>query len=213
MLQAFQSFYQYFISLYLGKASDRQSSIIKTSLDKGLQSFVNVKKDIQLINFRIEANDILSELPCTYTEFTGFMQDISKKQDTIMFWYNFITIDCFAYLALFDSIRNRNWQLRVYSLKLMGPFFSAMDRPTYQLLIPKHLQDLAIMPKCIIQHFEDGGFSARLSETDWHAVGLDECHEMLINKDAKMAVVRPNEKKKGIRIEPPTVQCYMYEKS
>ncbi len=123
------------------------------------------------------------------------MEDISKKQDTIRFWYNFITFDCFSYLALFDSIRNRNWQLRVYSLKLMGPFFSAMDRPTYQLLIPKHLQDLATMPKCIIQHFEDGGFSARLSDTDWHAVGLDECHEMLINKDAKMAVVRPNEKK------------------
>ena len=70
----------------------------------------------------------------------------------------------------------------------MGPFFCALDRPTCQILIPKHLKDLATMPTSVLQHFEDGGFSARLSNTAWHAVGLDECHEMMINKDAKMAV-------------------------
>ena len=31
----------------------------------------------------------------------------------------------------------------------------------------------------------------RLSSTDWHGVALDECHEMEINKDAKLAVVGP----------------------
>lgn len=63
------------------------------------------------------------------------------------------------------------------------------------MLIPEHLQDLVAMPRCVLQHFKDGGFSVRLSNTDWHAVGLDECHEMMINKDAKMAVIRPNENK------------------
>ena len=31
--------------------------------------------------------------------------------------------------------------------------------------------------------------------TKWHGITLNECHEMKINKDAKMAVVRPSETK------------------
>ena len=48
----------------------------------------------------------------------------------------------------------------------------------------------------VLRHLEQGCFSVRLTSTVWHAVGLDECHEMQINKDTKMAVVQPSEPKK-----------------
>ena len=85
LLQAFQANYQYFISLYLSTANAKQTSRIVSSLNKILESFVKITKDEQLLEFRTETNDILTELPCTYNEFVGFMEDLSKKQDTIMF--------------------------------------------------------------------------------------------------------------------------------
>ena len=195
LIQAFQAFYNYFISLYLARANTRQTSLIETSLQKVIELFQSLSSDGQISTFRIEANDILDKLPCTYSEFKQYMDDLGKKQHTIKFWYTFISDHYLAYLALFDSIRSRNWHLRIGSLKMMSPFLSALDRPTYQCLIPSHLKTIATLPPPLIEHFEDGGFSVRLSNTDWHAVGLDECHEMMINKDAKMAVIRPSEEK------------------
>ena len=69
---------------------------------------------------------------------------------------------------------------------------AADDRPTFQQLIPQHLKDLACMPQPILEHLEAGGFGVVLTPSQWHAVALDECHEMKINKDAKLAVIHPN---------------------
>lgn len=77
----------------------------------------------------------------------------------------------------------------------MAAIFSAMDRPTYLRLIPQHLRDLATMPKGVLEHLEDGGFSVCLSETDWRGVALVECYEMMINKVSKGALIRPTEQK------------------
>lgn len=41
----------------------------------------------------------------------------------------------------------------------------------------------------MLHHLQEG---VNLTTTQWHGVGIDECHEMKINKDAKMAVVRPS---------------------
>lgn len=65
------------------------------------------------------------------------------------------------------------------------------DRQTYQELIPRHLYDLARSLDCIVTQLANGGFAARLSATDWRGGALDECHEMKINRDAKVAVIRP----------------------
>ena len=112
------------------------------------------------------------------------------KQGTTSFWYQFVMADCFAYLALYTGICNRNWHLCTGSLKLMASVFHAFDRPISQRLIPQHLMDLARMPQSVLQHLVQGGFSVRLSATEWHAVALDKCHEMCINKDAKLALLR-----------------------
>ena len=65
----------------------------------------------------------------------------------------------------------------------------------YQRLIPQHLKDILSLPLPLMAHLHNGGFGVRLSESEWHAVALDECHEMKINRDAKMAVVRPSSEK------------------
>ena len=70
--------------------------------------------------------------------------------------------------------------------------FSALDRPIYQRLIPQHLADLLCFPKEVMQHVKNGAFTVHLSEGNGHAVGLDEAHEMKINKEAIFSVVRPS---------------------
>ena len=74
----------------------------------------------------------------------------------------------------------------------MAAVFSALDRSIYQRLIPQHLADLLCFPKEVMQHLQKGAFTVHLSEGNGHAVGLDEAHEMKINKDAKFSVVRPS---------------------
>lgn len=74
----------------------------------------------------------------------------------------------------------------------MAAVFSAFDRPIYQEIIPRHLKDLLTIPSSVPHHLQKGSFSVRLSPSEWH---LDECHEMCINKDAKLAVVHPNKLK------------------
>ncbi len=51
------------------------------------------------------------------------------------------------------------------------------------------------MPSSVIHHLQKGSFSVRLSPTEWHGVALDECHEMKVNKDAKLAVIHPSKHK------------------
>ena len=74
----------------------------------------------------------------------------------------------------------------------MAAVFSAFDRPIYQRLVPQHLADLLYFPAPILQHLQKGAISVRLTKSKGLAVGLDEAHEMKINKDAKFSVVRPS---------------------
>ena len=88
------------------------------------------------------------------------MKGLSQRQDTIHFWYNFISKDCFAHLSLFVSIRYRNWALRTASIKQLSALFSAFDSSTHQG-ITAHLADLANMPQPILTHLEKGAFAVK----------------------------------------------------
>ena len=124
-------------------------------------------------------------------EFHSFVNKQSDNDSTWKFWAQFVFEDCMAYIGLFLSIRCRNWNLRVSSLKLMAPLFCAYDRTTYQRLIPNHLAAIQTFPPKIIECFKKGGFAINLKGGNGHYVGLDEAHEMCINKDMKEAIVRP----------------------
>ena len=160
-----------------------------------ISKFTGIKSEEEKESFRLEVAEVLGgdRMPVKYSDFKHFMEILADQHDTVRFWYQFVSTDCFAYIALFLSIQYRNWELRTGSLKLLAPVFSAFDRPVYQELIPQHLKDVLTIP--ILHHLKKGSFSVRLSATEWHAVALDECHEMKINKDAKLAVIHPSSTK------------------
>ena len=122
----------------------------------------------------------------------SYAEGLCQKQDTLRFWYQFVTVDIMAYMGPYLAIRYRNWHLRNCSIKQLAAIFTAFDRPIYQRLIPHHIMDVLNLPDCVLHHLQEGGFSVNLTTTEWHGVGIDECHEMKINKNAKMAVVRPS---------------------
>ena len=100
--------------------------------------------------------------------------------------------DCLAFVNLYLAVRAGDWNLRIASIKQMAAIFTACDRQHYSKLIPQHLADCAKMPDTIIRNFSKGGFVVSITGRNWHSVSFDEGHEMLINKDLKTAIVRPN---------------------
>ena len=130
-------------------------------------------------------------LKSLHDEFNMFIDQIAQKDSTWKFWKGFIFIDFLAYLSLFTAVRTRNWNLRVASLKEIAPLVCAFDRPTYSKLVPDHIMDLLCLPSEISIQFEAGAFAVALGDRKSHCVGLDEAHEMGINKGIKQLVVRP----------------------
>ena len=203
LLQCLDAFYQYFISLYTEHMSGLQdcTQSIEKQIDEIVSSLIDqfntISSDEDLDSFRDRCSDIMSSdlMPIKYTNLTRFMDSLAEKYETVHFWYQFVFVDCFAYFSLFIAIRYRNWELRNGSLKLLAGIFAAFDRPIYQELIPRHLKDVLTMPSSVLHHLRKGSFSVRLSPSEWHGVALDECHEMSINKDAKLAVIHPSKNK------------------
>ena len=73
------------------------------------------------------------------------MKELCTKQDTIKFWYKFITEDCFAYVSLYTGTRHSNWHLGVAGIKEIAAILLPLTALHYQWLIPRHLYDLATL--------------------------------------------------------------------
>lgn len=126
----------------------------------------------------------------TQQKFKAYLSALAEADDTWKFWQGFVFGDFFAYIQMYLAIRCQDWDLRISALKLMAPLFMAYDRTTYQRLIPYHLADLQKLPPKILQYLKKA-FTVSINGGKGHAVALDEAHEMLINKDLKMAIARP----------------------
>ena len=76
--------------------------------------------------------------------------------------------------------------------KLMAPLFTAFDRFVYQQLIAQHIFDVNCFPHDLLKALKDGGFVVSLRGRTCHSIGVDEAHEMCINKDCKMCITKPS---------------------
>ena len=127
------------------------------------------------------------------TSFRQYIKERSKIDDTWKFWSRFVLEDFLPYVGLFIAVRSENWPLRLDSIKSMAADFTAFDHPTYQKLISQHVVDLQSFPSLLMQYMENGGFALSISGNIIHSVGLDECHEMLINRHMKEAISKPSQ--------------------
>ena len=74
----------------------------------------------------------------------------------------------------------------------MAALFTAFDRPNYQKLIPQHIVDVLALPHEILSQLTQGGFTLSIRGRRGHNVGIDEAHEMCINKECKEFITRPS---------------------
>ena len=96
-----------------------------------------------------------------------------------------------AYVSLYLSIRSGDWDLRLASIKSMAPIFTAFEHNTYQRVISQHLVNVLHMPQSILTMFKQGVVVVSLTGREWHSVGIDGVHKMLINEECKATITRP----------------------
>ena len=164
------------------------------------QLLKEISSSIQLLSttdfthaFNKQLASLNSMLSPFFHDFKLFIQQQATSDDTWKFWIQFVFQDAMAYIGLYLAVRSGDWQLRVASMKMMAPIFTAFDHPSYQRLITQHLADITSMPPAVMAILKQGAFSVSISGRPWHSVGIDEAHEMLINKACKTSIVRPTQ--------------------
>ena len=142
--------------------------------------------------FKNLQNELFSSVCFTSVknEFELFCKDMSDKLETFRFWNRFVHEDCMSYIHLYIAIRSRNWNLRNAAVKNMAALFHACDRQNYAKMIPLHINMMQALPEHVKKHFENGAFVSSIKGLNFSSVAFDEAHEMLINKDCKMAISR-----------------------
>ena len=114
--------YEYFLQSY-GESIDEFQASLCNLLDK----FKQIKNEVDLEEFRLMASSfVANKLPTLYSKFLKHLETLVKKHDTYKFWHGFLFEDCLPYLSLYISIRYRNWEMRVASLKHMVPLYTAL---------------------------------------------------------------------------------------
>jgi hypothetical protein len=69
----------------------------------------------------------------------------------------------------------------------MALLFTAFDHKSYQKLMSQHTLDILNLPSEVLLMFTQG--VVNITGREWHSVGIDEAHKMLINKNCRKAVV------------------------
>nr|XP_054755303.1 uncharacterized protein LOC129261272 [Lytechinus pictus] len=193
IMQSYEAVFMCLINSFLEHRQGKEVTITNEHFIQLLSEVVScVKfdegKHTGMDKFKDAEQKLLSDLGPLIIEFDSFCENMSQKCETFKFWHQFLREDCFAYISLHTAMRKGDWNLRIVSLKKMAPIFQAFDRLNYASLIPAHLKMIGGLPGHIKEHFERGAFVSSISGSNFSQVGFDECHEMLINKDVKMAL-------------------------
>lgn len=137
--------------------------------------------------------DINDEYESFQPDFERYIKELACNNQTVKFWAGFLFEDCFAYICLYCGIRCGMWDLRSAGIKSMAVPFTAFDRQKYEKLTAQHVVDMLSIPDYLLANLQDGGFSVSILGRPGHSVGIDECHEMAINKDCKTYIKRPTD--------------------
>ena len=185
LLQVWEALYKEMLNVYITNTDSKNifesaRCIIATAIQESQTTDSIALRSKQLLN---DSN--------VYNKFLNFAQQ--QMDDTWKLWVQFLFHDCYCYINLYLAIRGSNWGMRLSSLKLMAPLFGVFDHTTYQRIIPHHLADIQKYPGSILTCLQSGGFTVNITGQKWHAVALDEAHEMCINKYLKATVVRPTD--------------------
>ena len=187
LLQSFEAFYRHFLATYLSSHEDKD--LYNDFLSSTSAHLCECNKECHDKNSTTPLQAFLKQMnslhPNFFGDFRSWLLDLQNKDPIWKFWINFVFRDAFSYFSLFFAIRGGIWNLRLYGIKQIAPLFAAFDRLHY------HLHEVLTMPQEVINHFKNGSFVCSVTGKSVHSVGLDEAHEMLVNKDLKTTVVRP----------------------
>ena len=191
IVETWESLFRYFLSSFMS-GSD-QSSFDPQLITMWLES-IPESPDQQSAsrNLKEFLNDVSEKFPNFSESFVSFMDKNADKNKTWKLWKQYVFEDGLAYVCMHLAIRTGDWNLRIAALKSMAALFTAFDRPNYQKLISDHIVDIATMPPCVLAQLKNGGWTVSLTGRTCHSIGIDECHEMCINKDSKEYVTRPS---------------------
>lgn len=160
LLEAWEALYRAMLALFLESHYPTATCPI-TSQQLQEQILLSLQS-LPSTNFTKSFNDRLEHLSTVLENrrdgFLSFLTVQAERDKTWEFWSQFVFVDAMAYVALFLAIRSGDWHLRVASMKLMAPVFTAFGHPIYQRLISQHLSDLVSMPPSILALFQQGSF-------------------------------------------------------
>ncbi|XP_071949801.1 uncharacterized protein [Antedon mediterranea] len=185
LLQVWEAFYRFQVEAFLSDCTPSFREKITTNLDNCISHSLQEGQDFLC---HTDTSSITSIFPTCKDKFNEFCQRLCKSNATFRFWHNFVHRDMFHYIGLFLAIRSRNFSLRNACVLQVAPLFYALDRHRYLNILPFHIADLKSYPSHIRDFFSMGAFSVSITGDNWSCIAFDEAHEMVINKNVKMAL-------------------------
>ena len=190
LMEVWEAIYRTMIECYVQQAISTTGSEFRNKVIKSLEN-VRAGNDFNT-SFNTAVNELQADSKVFMTGFTQFVQQMVSKDDVWKFWTQFAFQDVMAYVTLFLAMRSGDWNIRVCSIKKMAALFTAFDHKTYQKLLAQHIADIHNMPPTVLTMLQHGGWVVSVTGRPWHSVGVDEAHEMLINRQCKASVTKPS---------------------
>ena len=190
LMQCWEALYRFELQMFFlnqDKASLKDLNFDMEKVSEIVSSYtysVNNKANFNQSILGLKSNDFGG----LEDQFGIFCERLCSENKTWNLWHNFIHKDCLVYVMYFIALRTGKWNLRNLCVKHICRLAQVTDSRFYSRLLPQNLVDIHRFPRCVIEHFERGGFVMNISGRNNHSQGLDEGHESCINKDVKAAL-------------------------
>ena len=142
LMEAWESLYQFFMGVFLENSKEQcPPDFLQTAMDRVKNLSPSETQGSVLRNLKY----LLEEMKEKYNfqkHFAEYMQQSCSANETICFWAEFVFQNSVLHIiiiALYFTVRNGQWSLRIPAIKEMAALFTAFDRHNYQKLIPMHI--------------------------------------------------------------------------